>query len=139
MDDQQIQWHPISMLPTFAFMVDGMREESLVQLSNMRGVVDKPHVLGDATLNRVFDLYDKQLDDQRYFVEQFSRWKQGHLSAEQAKEIDRLVKQSATLKEVNEEILKIAHSIKHETIDQILAMDDVELAIAVLSGKIKMP
>jgi len=73
MDDQQVQWHPISMLPTFAFMVDGMLEESLVQLSNMRGVVDKPHVLDDATLNRVFDLYDKQLDDQRYFVEQFSR------------------------------------------------------------------
>jgi hypothetical protein len=139
MGDQQIQWHPISMLPTFTFMVDGMLEESLVQLSNMRGAVDKPHVLNDATLNRVFDLYDKQLDDQRYFVEQFSRWKQGHLSAEQAKEIDRLVKQSATLKDVNEEILKIAHSIKHETIDQILAMDDVELAIAVLSGKIKMP
>jgi len=28
-------------------------------------VVDKPHVLDDATLNRVFDLYDKQLDDQQ--------------------------------------------------------------------------
>ena len=139
MDDQQIQWHPISMLPIFTFMVDGMLEESLVQLNNMRGVVDKPHVLDDATLNRVFDLYDKQLDDQRYFVEQFSRWKQGHLSNAEAKEVDRLIKQSATLKEVNEEILKIAHSIKHETIDQILAMDDVELAIAVLSGKIKMP
>jgi hypothetical protein len=139
MGDQQIQWHPISMLPTFTFMVDGMLEESLVQLGNMRGVVDKPHVLDDATLNRVFDLYDKQLDDQRYFVEQFSRWKQGYLSNAEAKEVDRLIKQSATLKDVNEEILKIAHSIKHETIDQILAMDDVELAIAVLSGKIKMP
>ena len=139
MGDQQIQWHPISMLPTFTFMVDGMLEESLVQLSNMRGVVDKPHVLDDATLNRVFDLYDKQLDDQRYFVEQFFRWKQGHLSNAEAKEVDRLIKQSATLKNVNEEILKIAHSIKHETIDQILEMDDVELAIAVLSGKIKMP
>ncbi len=69
----------------------------------------------------------------------FSRWKQGHLSNAEAKEVDRLIKQSATLKDVNEEILKIAHSIKHETIDQILAMDDVELAIAVLSGKIKMP
>ena len=137
--DQQIQWHPISMLPTFTFMVDGMLEESLVQLSNMRGVVDKPHVLDDATLNRVFDLYDKQLDDQRYFVEQFSRWKQGHLSNAETKEVDRLIKQSATLKDVNEEILKIAQSIKHETIDQILAMDDVELAVAMLLGKIKSP
>ena len=42
----------------------------------------------------------------------------------EAKEIDQLVKQS--LKEVvNEEILKIAHSIKHETIDEILAMDEI--------------
>ena len=65
------------MLPTFAFMVDGMLEESLAQLSKMREVVNKPHVLDDATLNRVLDLYDKQLDDQRYFVEQFSSWKQG--------------------------------------------------------------
>ena len=139
MGDLQIQWQPISMLPTFTFMVDGMLEESLVQLDNMRKAVDKPHVLDDFTLNRVFDLYDKQLDDQRYFMEQFSRWQQDNLSDAQAKEVNRLIKQSATLKEVNEEILQIAHSIKHETIDKILAMDEVELAIAVLSGKIKPP
>ena len=139
MGDQQIQWQPISMLPTFTFMVDGMLEESLVQLDNIRKAVDKPHVLDDATLNRVFDLYDKQLDDQRFFVEQFFRWKQGNLSDAERKEVDRLTKQSATLKDVNEEILQIAHSIKHETIDKILAMDEVELAIAVLSGKIKLP
>lgn len=138
-EDQQIQWQPISMLPTFTFMVDGMLEESLVQLDNMRKVVDKPHVLDDATLNRVFELYNNQLDDQQFFDEQFSRWQQGQLSDAEAKKIKRLVKQSATLKAVNEEILEIAHSIKHETIDQILAMDEFELAIAVLSGKIKPP
>src|SRR5574343_496040 len=136
-EDQQIQWHPISMLPTFTFMVDGMLEESMVQLDNLRQAVAKPYVLDDATLNRVFDLYDKQLDDQRYFLEQFSRWQQDRLSAAQTQEVNRLIKQSATLKEVNEEILQIANSIKHETIDQILAMDEMELAIAVLSGKIK--
>jgi hypothetical protein len=65
-----------------------MVDESLVQLNNMGGVVDKPHVLDDAILNRVFYLYDKQRDDQRYFVEQFSRWKQGHLSNAETKEVD---------------------------------------------------
>ena len=72
-------------------------------------------------------------------MEQFSRWKQGHLSNAETKEVDRLIKQSATLKDVNEEILRNAHSIKHETIDQILGTDDIELPITVLSGKIKMP
>ena len=42
----------------------------------------------------------------------------------EAKEIDQLVKQSSK-EVVNEEILKIAHSIKHETIDEILAMDEI--------------
>jgi hypothetical protein len=116
-----------------------MLEESMVQLDNLRQAIAKPYVLDDATLNRVFDLYDKQLDDQRYFHEQFSRWQQNRLSAAQTKEVNRLIKQSATLKAVNEEILQIANSIKHETIDQILAMDEMELAIAVLSGKIKPP
>lgn len=137
--DPQIQWQPISMLPTFTFMVDGMLEESIVQLDNMRKAVAKPHALDDATLNRVFDLYTDQLNDQKYFLKQFSRWQQDMPSDTQAQEIKRLIKQSATLKEVNEEILQIAHSIKHETIDQILAMDEVELAIAMLSGKIKPP
>jgi hypothetical protein len=136
---QQKQWHPISMLPTFTFMVDGMLEESLIQLDTMRQVVDKPHVLDDATLDRVFDLYGKQLADRQYFVEQFFRWKQGKLSVKQAKEVNRLVKQAAKLKDANEEILKIAHSIKHGTIGQILAMDEIELALAILSGKIKPP
>lgn len=137
--EQQIQWQPTSALPTFTFMVDGMLEESLVQLDNMRQVVDRPHVLDDVTLNRVFELYNNQLDDQRFFDEQFTRWQQGDLSDAEAKEIDRLVKQSAKLKAVNEEILKIAHSIKHETIDQILAIDEFELLAALLSGKIKPP
>ena len=39
------------------------------------------------------------------------------LSDAEAKEIDQLVKQS--LKEVNEELLKIMHSIKHETMNEI--------------------
>ena len=56
----------------------------------------------------------------------------------EAKEIDQLVKQS--LKEVvNEEILKIAYSIKHETIDEVLAMMKSQLALVVLSEEIKMP
>lgn len=54
-------------------------------------------------------------------------------------EIDRLVKQSPILKQVNEEILKLARSIEHATIDKIMTMDEIELTEAVLSGKIKPP
>jgi hypothetical protein len=107
----QPQWQPISLLPTFTFMVDGMLQESIAQLSNLREVVTRPHVLDESTLNRIIDLYSAQLDDQQLFVEQFSRWQQDILSNAQAKEVKRLLKQSATLKNVNEEILQIAQRI----------------------------
>jgi hypothetical protein len=48
-----------------------------------------------------------------------------------------MVKESTTLKQVSDEILQIAHNMKYETIYKILAMDEMGLAMAVLSGKIK--
>jgi len=139
MSEQQPQWQPLSMLPTFTDMVDGMLESSQEQLATMRQVVHKPQVLDDATLNRVTALYNEQLDDHWLFEEQFARWKKDDLSGKEAREVDRLIVQSATLKRVNEEILSIADSIKHLTIDTILAMDDTELAMNVLTGKMNPP
>jgi len=41
------------------------------------------------------------------------------------------------LKDVNEEILKIAHSIKHETIDEVLAMDEIATGSGRVIGRNK--
>ncbi len=139
MNEQQPQWQPISMLPVFTDMVDGMLESSVEQLRNMRIAVDKPHVLDDAILSRVIEQYEKQLEDHWLFEEQFARWKNDNLRFSEEKEVDRLIRQSAKLRHTNEEILKIAHSVEHATIDKILDMDDAELGMAVLSGKIKPP
>lgn len=139
MKSQQPQWQPISLLPVFTDMIDGMLEASLAQLSNLKLAAEKPHVLDDDTLNRAITLYSEQLDDHWLFEEQFARWKRGRLSDTEAREVDRLVRQAARLKATNEEILQIAHSIEHATIDKITAMDDVELGLKVLTGQIKPP
>ena len=139
MTEQQPQWQPLSMLPTFSDMVDGMLESSEEQLATMQQVVNRPHTLDDATLNRVIKLYDEQLEDHWLFEEQFALWKKETRSEIEAREVDRLVVQSAKLKSANEEILTIAHSIEHLTIDKVMAMDETELAIKVLSGEMKPP
>jgi len=135
----QQQFHPISMLPVFTDMVDGMLESSLEQFDNMGLVIDKPHVLDDATLKRMITLYTDQLEDQQLFLNQMERWKQEKLSDAELTEVNRLISQSGKLKEINENILKLSRSIEHATIDKIIAMDDEELALSVLSGKIKPP
>jgi hypothetical protein len=137
--DKQPQWQPISMLPVFTDMIDGMLDASQEQLASMQLVSEKPHVMDDATLQRVVGLYSEQLEDQWLFEEQFSRWLRESLKPEETREIERLMAQAAKLKASNEQILQIADQIRHSTIDSILGMDDFELMEALASGKLKPP
>jgi len=51
--DEQPQWQPISILPMYTNMVDGMLESSQEQLANMQLAREKPHIIDDAPLQRV--------------------------------------------------------------------------------------
>jgi hypothetical protein len=137
--DNQPQWQPISVLPVFTDMIDGMLDASQEQLANMELVSEKPHVMDDATLQRVVRLYSEQLEDQWLFEEQFSRWLRESLKPEETREIERLMAQAAKLKASNEQILQIIDQIRHSTIDSILGMDEFELMEALASGKLKPP
>jgi hypothetical protein len=108
-------------------------------MASMQLVSEKPHVMDDATLQRVVGLYSEQLEDQWLFEEQFSRWLRESLKPEETREIERLMAQAAKLKASNEQILQIADQIRHSTIDSILGMDDFELMEALASGKLKPP
>ena len=137
--DEQPQWQPISILPMYTNMVDGMLESSREQLANMQLACEKPHIMDDATLQRAVELYSNQLEDHWLLEEQFSRWLRQHLKSEQTREIERLKVQATKLKACNEQILEIAEDIRDSTIDSIMGMDEFELIDAVLSGKLKPP
>lgn len=139
MKTPQPQWQPISLLSVFTEMIDGMLEAALAQLDNLQQAMHKPHVLDDALLNRVIDLHGRQLEDHWLFEEQFARWKREPLSEAQSQEIGRLARQTAKLKRTNEAILDLVRRLGDSTIDKIMAMDDAELALAVLSGQLKPP
>jgi len=89
--DKQPQWQPISMLPVFTDMIDGMLEASQEQLANLQLVREKPHVMDDATLQRMVGLYSNQLEDQWLFEEQFSRWLRENLKPDETREVERLM------------------------------------------------
>lgn len=137
--DEQPQWQPISMLPIFTDMVDGMLEASREQLDNMQLAREKPHIMDDATLQRVVELYTNQIEDHRLFEEQFTRWLQQNPTSEQTREIERLQVQATALKACNEQILEITENIRGSTIDSVMGMDEFELIDALLSGKLKPP
>ena len=69
MSNQQSQWQPISMLPVFTDMVGSMLESSIEQLDNMLSVMNKPHVLDNAPMDRIIALYSNQLEEHWLFEE----------------------------------------------------------------------
>ncbi|QFT57087.1 hypothetical protein [Microbulbifer sp. THAF38] len=126
--NEQPQWQPISMLPIIADMINDMLQASLEQLDSMRLAVLRPHVMDNATTFRVIKVYTEQLKFHWVYEEQLSRWTIASSNDQQRKDINRLIEQAKRLREADEEILKLAHTIEPETIDKILATDEVELA-----------
>ncbi len=133
------QWQPISMLPVFTEMVDGMLHESVVQLNNLTQIKDKPHILDDETLQRIFKLYTDQLEDHWLFTQQFKRWLSEDITPQERHEVERLNQQSQKLEQTNKQILELARSFEHATIDKIMEMKDGELTVAMMTGEIKPP
>lgn len=133
------QWQPIRVMHECIPMIDGMLEEVQSQHNNMLEAQKKPHTMDDATIQRVIDVYSEQHEFLWVYREQFSRWKQESPTQQQLKDINRLEQQVDKIDQVLTGILKIADEIKDKTIDSILGKSDMELAMDVLTGNLKLP
>jgi hypothetical protein len=71
------------------------------------------------------------------FEEQLARWSKTALTPRQRAEVDRLILQQRTMREVVEEILALADDLKATTIEAVLAKSDFDLGLeAVFGGRI---
>lgn len=132
-------WQPISKLPLIAWAIDGMAESAEEQLADLRQVETRPHVLDLPTVDRVIQVYTEQQGDLWLYREQLTRWGKLALTEVQRAEMARLEQRLATLGAHIEAILALAQQVRPYTIESILAKSDVELALDVLTGKIRPP
>jgi hypothetical protein len=132
-------WQPLSMLPMMAEMVSGMLDEVQKQLQNLRAAQEKPHVLNDDTVGRVLKVYGEQQDFLWVYEAQLARWQQEHLTPQQQQQTEQMAAQLTQLKPGLSEILELAEDLKGQTIESVLGKSDAELALDILSGKIKPP
>jgi hypothetical protein len=71
---QQPNWQPISQLPLIAHMIDGMTDSAEEQLVNLQQAEAQPHLLDNATVDRLIRVYTEQKNDLWLYEEQFARW-----------------------------------------------------------------
>ena len=137
--DPQPTWQPISQLPTVAWAITGMADEAADMLGSLREAAPTPHVLDDATVERVIRLYTEQQDDLWLYEEQLRRWQVETLTDAQRQEVAGLSLRLGRLRADIAAILELAAYLKPRTIDAVLARSDEELALDILSGNLAPP
>ena len=131
----QVHWQPISQMPLISSMIDTALNDTREHLGTLSKAKDRPHVLDDATIDRVEQVHGEQMDYVEIYAHQISRWRNEKPSAAQSRELDRMDEQNQQLRSVTAEILALASELRKGTIDRVLDMSDLELGLQYLLGR----
>ena len=132
--DDPVNWQPISEMPLIASMIDGALDDTRDHIKTLTEARARPHVLDDATIDRVERVHTEQLEFLDIYAQQIGRWRTETPSTEQTRELDRMEEQNRQLRAVTEGVLALALVLRKGTIDRIMAMSDVEIGLQALLG-----
>jgi hypothetical protein len=132
----QVQWQPISQMPLIARMIDDSLADTRDHLATLTKARNQPHVLDDATIDRVEQVHIEQMDFVGIYAQQIKRWQTDNPSAVQARELDRMETQNQQLRGVAAEVLALAAELRKGTINRITEMSDLELGLQTLLGRL---
>ncbi len=131
----QANWQPISQMPLIASMITASLNDTREHLGTLSKAKDRPHVLDDATLNRVEQVHTEQMDYVEIYAQQIGRWRNERPSAAQARELDRMDNQNRQLRDITADVLALAGELRNGTIERVLGMSDIELGLRYLLDK----
>lgn len=132
-------WRPISYLPIVFDLFGGQLEEAQALHGKLVSCSPHPHVLDDATLGRIRQVYSEQREFLPVHREQFKRWQSEVSTPEQRDMLSHLTARADQLSALQDQILALVDELSQGTIDRIMGMSDVDLAAAVLSGRFNLP
>jgi hypothetical protein len=127
-----VNWQPISQIPLIASMIDGALRDTSDHFQTLAKACARPHVLDDATIDRVECVHREQLAFVDIYTEQLRRWRAEAPSARQRQELDRLEEQNHHLRQVTADVLALAAKLREGTIDRVMQRSDLELGLQTL-------
>jgi hypothetical protein len=73
-DADPVNWQPISQMPLIAGMIDGALDDTRDHVGTLNEARARPHVLDDATIDRVERVHTEQLEFVDIYDPRISRW-----------------------------------------------------------------
>ncbi len=92
-----VNWQPISEMPLIAGMIDEALDDTRAQIKTLTEASTRPHVMDDATVERIDSVYAEQMEFVDIYAEQIVRWRTETPSVGQTRELDRMEEQNRTL------------------------------------------
>lgn len=132
-------YHPISAIGLIGTLIDEGKDIYQTQLNNLKMAEETPYLLDDDIIDRVLAFQQEGIESCNYYKEQVNRWKHVNATDDKKQELKRLEGQLDDIQEILHELKLLANTLKQGTINRIIEMDDIELAIQALSGKIRIP
>lgn len=129
-----VNWQPISQMPLIAGMIDGSLDDTHKHLQTLTEARARPHVLDDATIDRVEQVHTEQMDFVDIYTQQISRWRTEKPSPSQTRELNRMAAQNQQLQAVTADVLALAAELRKDTIERVMEMTDFELGLQALLG-----
>src|ERR1035438_4738401 len=105
---EPVNWQPISQIPLVAGLIDGALSDTRDHIQTLAKARAQPHVLDDATIDRIERFHSEQLEFVYIYAEQIRSWRAEDPSAAQTLELDRLEKQNRHLRQVTMDVLALA-------------------------------
>ena len=122
-------------MPLIGSMIDTALNDTREHLDTLSKAKDRPHVLDDATIDRVEQVHTEQMEFVDIYTQQIGRWRKEKPSASQSRELDRMDEQNQQLRGVTADVLALASELRKGTIERILGMSDLELGLQYLLGR----
>jgi len=137
--NDQVNWQPISQIMLIASMIDTSLDDTREHLATLTKARAKPHVLNDATIDRVERVHTEHMEFVAIYTQQLGRWRDETPSDSQTRALDRMATQNQQLLDVTADVLALARELRKSTIERVLGMSDAVLGLQSLLGKRPTP
>ena len=131
---ESVNWLPISEMPLIASMIDEALEDTRAQIKTLTEASTCPHVMDDATVDRIDRVYAEQMEFVDIYAEQIVRWRTESRSVHQTNELDRMEETNRELREATTIVLALSRELRRGTIDRVMERSDIELGLEAVLG-----
>lgn len=126
--------HPVAHWALFAELLEGHIEDANTLCASLESALTGPHVLDDATLDRVEQQYAvMERETVTGYEWQFARWDRAVLTPAERAGLERLRQLLSDYELRSAQVLAVVGGLKPGTIDRVLTKNDLDLCIEAIS------